>query len=70
MITREELIIRQGYDLDLKIRISKRTIREWYEEYEGKVRVSFSGGKDSTVLLHLVRSQYPDVPAVFADTGL
>ena len=70
MITREELIIRQGYDLDLKIRISKRTIREWYEEYDGKVYVSFSGGKDSTVLLHLVRSQYPEVPAVFADTGL
>lgn len=32
--------------------------------------VSYSGGKDSTVLLHLVRSMYPDVPAVFSDTGL
>ena len=70
MITREDLLTRQNYDLDLKVRISKRTIREWYEEYNGKVYVSFSGGKDSTVLLHLVRSQYPEVPAVFADTGL
>ncbi len=32
--------------------------------------VSFSGGKDSTVLLHLVRQMYPDVPAVFVNTGL
>lgn len=28
------------------------------------------GGKDSTVLLDLVRRIYPDVPAVFIDTGL
>lgn len=32
--------------------------------------VSFSGGKDSTVLLHLVRSVYPNVKAVFFNTGL
>lgn len=29
-----------------------------------------SGGKDSTVLLHLVRKLYPNIPAVFVDTGL
>lgn len=32
--------------------------------------VAFSGGKDSTVLLHLVRSVLPKTPAVFVDTGL
>ena len=32
--------------------------------------MSYSGGKDSTVLLDIVRKMYPDVPAVFSDTGL
>ena len=30
----------------------------------------FSGGKDSTVLLDLVRKLYPGIVAVFVDTGL
>lgn len=38
--------------------------------YDGQVSVSFSGGKDSTVLKHIVDSMYDDVPSVFADTGL
>lgn len=37
---------------------------------EGQVYVSFSGGKDSTVLKHIVDSMYDDVPAVFVNTGL
>lgn len=60
----------QGLPLDIKIEKTKLRIREWYEHFEGNVYVSFSGGKDSTVLLHLVRSLYPDVKAVFSDTGL
>jgi len=56
--------------LEAKIVKSQLRIREWYDYWNGQVYVSFSGGKDSTVLLHLVRSMYPDVPAVFADTGL
>ena len=43
---------------------------EWYNHYEGQVYVAFSGGKDSTVLLDLARRVYPDIPAVFCDTGL
>lgn len=38
--------------------------------YDGQVYVSFSGGKDSTVLKHIVDSMYSDVPAVFVNTGL
>jgi 3'-phosphoadenosine 5'-phosphosulfate sulfotransferase (PAPS reductase)/FAD synthetase len=50
--------------------MSKERIKEWYNVHEGKVYVSFSGGKDSTVLLHLVRNLFPNVEAVFLDTGI
>ena len=44
---------------------------EWVESaYPGAVYVSFSGGKDSTVLKHIVDSMYDDVPSVFVNTGL
>ena len=69
-IKRNFLKQRQSLPLHLKIQMSKRRIIEFYEHFDGKVYVSFSGGKDSTVLLHLVRSIYPDVVAVFVDTGL
>jgi len=50
--------------LDKKIERSRLKIKQFYKKLEGKVHVSTSGGKDSTVLLHLVRSLYPDVKAV------
>jgi 3'-phosphoadenosine 5'-phosphosulfate sulfotransferase (PAPS reductase)/FAD synthetase len=65
-----ELQQMQALPLELKIIKSQQRIREWYEHWRGQVYVSFSGGKDSTVLLHLVRQIYPNVPAVFCDTGL
>ena len=65
-----ELKQMQGLPLEVKIIKTQQRIREWYEAWEGQVYVSFSGGKDSTVLLKLVRELYPDVEAVFIDTGL
>ena len=56
--------------LQEKIQHSKDLIDCWYDAWDGKVFVSFSGGRDSTVLLHLVRSLYPEVPGVFCNTGL
>lgn len=67
---RWELQQKQSLPLAVKIDMSLNRIREWYDHWNGDVCVSFSGGKDSTVLLHLIRSLYPDVPAVFCDTGL
>ena len=69
-MNKEELKLLQNYPLELKVEKTKMRIREWYEHYNGEVYVSFSGGKDSTVLLHIVRSMYPDVEAVFSNTGL
>lgn len=68
--TVEDLKIMQAWSLERKIQVTQTRIIEWYEKNKGKVYVSFSGGKDSTVLLDLVRRIYPDVPAVFLDTGL
>ena len=60
----------QSLPLDMKIAYTKARITEFYVMEGGNVYVSYSGGKDSTVLLDLVRSMYPEVPAVFVDTGL
>lgn len=68
----EELKSLQKYDLNKKIEVTESRILEFVHKMGGsnKVYVAFSGGKDSTVLLHIVRSIFPNVEAVFSDTGL
>lgn len=61
---------RQGQSLEIKEQLTFNCIKAYYERLNGDVYVSFSGGKDSTVLLHQVRRIYPNVPGVFVDTGL
>ena len=68
--TAQHLTQLQSLPLHLKIKMTEARIEGWYEHYKGKVYVSFSGGKDSTVLLHIARQLYPDIEVVFCDTGL
>ena len=69
--TKEELRQWQALPLSVKVLMTKERIRQWVNEFgEDGVCVSFSGGKDSTVLLHLIREMYPNVKAVFSNTGL
>lgn len=63
--------------LDDKIRDACHRIEELYYEINGKCYVSFSGGKDSTVLLALIKMceeiyTIPEggIPAVFSNTGI
>ncbi len=53
-----------------KIQITQTRIIEWYNYFNGQVYISFSGGKDSTVLLHIAHKIFPDIPVVFSNTGL
>ena len=70
-MNKTELIMLQSLPLDIKVLKTKRRIQEWIDYYgEDKVYISFSGGKDSTVLLDLVRQVNPNIPALFIDTGL
>lgn len=73
---KDRLIIlhqRQAMPLDFKIKFSLKRIAAFIDEMENQgfgAYVSFSGGKDSTVLLDLCRRVDPEIPAVFSDTGL
>ena len=60
----------QALPLDMKVALTKQRIREWVREYgvDG-VFISFSGGKDSTVLLHICYELYGNqIPAIFSNT--
>ena len=61
----------QALPLDEKIAIAQQAIREFVDHFgvDG-VYISFSGGKDSTVLIHLCRQLYPNLVGLYSDTGL
>ena len=69
-VSYETMKQRQALPLEAKIAFTQSRIKAWYLHYYGDVYVSYSGGKDSTVLLDIVKNMFDDVPAVFCDTGL
>lgn len=69
--TRNDLKLLQSLPLEIKVAKTKQRIREWVDMYgTSGVFVSFSGGKDSTVLKHIVDSMYDNIPSLFVNTGL
>lgn len=69
--TKSDLLQFQSLPLGAKINHCKLRLRDWVDHYGvDNVYISFSGGKDSTVLLHIAREMYPNIKAVFIDTGL
>ena len=63
------LISLRTMNLESKIIQSKFIIRQAVETFGiNKVYISYSGGKDSTVLSHLAKSMYPNILHIFANT--
>lgn len=68
--TMSDLYQMQSLPLSAKISMTARRINEWVNEFgEDGVYLSFSGGKDSTVLGHIIREVcgYKNIPFVFVD---
>lgn len=70
-----ELKQKQSLPLKAKIQMTITRVREWYEYWINKgedVYLSWSGGKDSTVLKHIIDTNLPyyHIKSVYFDTGL
>lgn len=67
----ERLLELQALPLERKIQITQTRIIEWALRYGwDNVYISFSGGKDSTVLMDIARKVNPAIHAVYINTGL
>ena len=68
--TIQELYQWQALPLNIKVRMTAERIRNWVNEFgEDGAYLSFSAGKDSTVLGHIIREVcgYKNIPFVFVD---
>ena len=61
----------QTLPLKDKITMTRERIKAWVDHFGVEnTAISFSGGKDSTVLLDIARQDFPDIEAVHVNTGL
>ena len=68
---RQTLESLRSMNLESKIVQTKFLIRQAVTEFGlEKVYISYSGGKDSTVLSHIAKSMYPSILHLFANTTL
>ena len=74
--TMNDLLTMQAWPLDRKISVTQTRLVEWVQRYNGEIYISFSGGKDSTVLADLAARVYKatqrtdPLTLVFVNTGL
>lgn len=54
--------------LDIKIKAAQKVIIEAYERHGGNIFISWSGGKDSTILKHIALRLFLEIPVVFSNT--
>jgi len=64
----------QKLPLDQKINLAVSAISEGFKASKSRAALAFSGGKDSTVLWHIIRTNFPDkanqMAVIFGNTGV
>lgn len=67
-----ELHQMQALSLNSKIAMTITRVKGWLNAFDDECYISFSGGKDSTVLVDIIHNKMgrSDIPLVYVDTGL
>ena len=70
----KEIIAEQKKPLDYKIEMAKKAIQKGFDVCRSQAAIAFSGGKDSTVLWHLIKTYFPEqhkkTAVIFGNTGV
>lgn len=56
--TKKDLEVMRAWPLQRKIQVTQTRLLEWHMQFDGRIYISFSGGKDSTVLADLAARVY------------